>query len=53
MSEKKYSNQPRKPQSIIDKIYKHGDTAINTMSAMIVGAGGYAANELRKQEKLS
>ena len=29
MSKKEYSNQPRKPQSLIGKIAEHGNTAIN------------------------
>ena len=59
MSEKKYSNKTRKPQSLIGKIAEHGNTAINTMSAMVVGAGVYGGklmNDVRKfrnqQDKL-
>ena len=51
MSEKKYSNQPRKPQSIIGKIAEYGDTAINTLAGGIGVAAGFAANELRKLKK--
>ena len=51
MSEKKYSNQPRKPQSIVSKIAEYGDTAINTLVGGIGVAGGFAANELRKLKK--
>ena len=51
MSEKKYSNQPRKPQSIVDKIAEYGDTAINTLVGGIGVAGGLAANEIRKLKK--
>ena len=51
MSEKKYSNQPRKPQSIVSKIAEYGDTAINTLIGGIGVAGGLAANELRKLKK--
>ena len=51
MSEKKYSNQPRKPQSIVGKIAEYGDTAINTLVGGIGVAGGFAANELRKLKK--
>ena len=51
MSEKKYSNQPRKPQSIVGKIAEYGDTAINTLIGGIGVAGGLAANELRKLKK--
>ena len=51
MSEKKYSNQPRKPQSIVSKIAEYGDTAINTLIGGIGVAGGLAVNELRKLKK--
>ena len=51
MSEKKYSNQPRKPQNIVGKIAEYGDTAINTLIGGIGIAGGLAANELRKLKK--
>ena len=51
MSEKKYSNQPRKPQSLVGKIAEYGDTAIKTLIGGIGVAGGLAANELRKLKK--
>ena len=51
MSEKKYSNQPRKPQSLVGKIAEYGDTAIKTLIGGIGVAGGLAANELRKYKK--
>jgi len=41
---KQYSNKPRKPQSLIGKIAKHGDTAVNVMSGMIIGGGAYGLN---------
>ena len=51
MREKKYSNQPRKPQSLVGKIAEYGDTAIKTLIGGIGVAGGLAANELRKYKK--
>jgi len=47
MSEKKYSNQPRKPQSFGETVEKYGNTAINTLSAMAIGAGAYGLNLAR------
>jgi hypothetical protein len=44
MSEKKYSNQPRKPQSIVGKIAEYGDTAINTL----IGGIGVAVRSCSK-----
>ena len=41
---KQYSNKSRKPQSLISKIAKHGDTAVNVMSGMIIGGGAYGLN---------
>ena len=51
MSEKKYSNETRKPQSIVRKIAEYCDSAINTLVGGSGVAGGFAANELRKLKK--